>query len=404
MWRQRKNSLSDERKALGNYINRIDSYKLDLDKITSSYHDYMKILMRRVTVPIHGILNNEEFEDYLFNETRDFLITETSKINDIYDNSLNINENLYIYLILNNHRKELKQLLKTGFKVFTDVVDENGKSYWNLPLFRNPNINVPDSLFEIKRLMPQFLNVKEIITAADSIIFNEIELPKFFEMKKGEIVFAGRCEFDEVLEENSIHFEVEPIINDEGRNLFKAEIPLNELNIFEDYDIYFQAHHEEYSDNIRFSKDCVENIINENEEIKILFTANNLLSICTQILTGEFEFDCDEETFRILVKNGDGIKKKLKIYVNNPATKEKTYLSLNDDKTAYELKWKFFLDKKSSYTSHLRVHDDIGRANKKVRLTTNNFNDFEDFSLKTENNLDVRVFKTKYGNIRLKTR
>lgn len=404
MWRQRKNSLSDERKALGNYINRIDSYKLDLDKITSSYHDYMKILMRRVTVPIHGILNNEEFEDYLFNETRDFLITETSKINDIYDNSLNINENLYIYLILNNHRRELKQLLKTGFKVFTDVVDENGKSYWNLPLFRNPNINVPDSLFEIKRLMPQFLNVKEIITAADSIIFNEIELPKFFEMKKGEIVFAGRCEFDEVLEENSIHFEVEPIINDEGRNLFKAEIPLNELNIFEDYDIYFQAHHEEYSDNIRFSKDCVENIINENEEIKILFTANNLLSICTQILTGEFEFDCDEETFRILVKNGDGIKKKLKIYVNNPATKEKTYLSLNDDKTAYELKWKFFLDKKSSYTSHLRVHDDIGRANKKVRLTTNNFNDFEDFSLKTENNLDVRVFKTKYGNIRLKTR
>ena len=143
---RRRNSLSDERKALDNYINRIDSYKLDLDKITSSYHDYMKILMRRVTVPIHGILNNEEFEDYLFNETRDFLIAETSKINDIYDNSLNINENLYIYLILNNHRRELKQLLKTGFKVFTDVVDENGKSYWNLPLFRNPNINVPDEL------------------------------------------------------------------------------------------------------------------------------------------------------------------------------------------------------------------------------------------------------------------
>ena len=223
-------------------------------------------------------------------------------------------------------------------------------------------------------------------------------------MNKGEIVFAGRCEFDEVLEENSIHFEVEPIINDEGRNLFKAEIPLNELNIFEDYDIYFQAHHEEYSDNIRFSKDCVGNIINENEEIKILFTANNLLSICTQILTGEFKFDCDEETFRILVKNGDGIKKQLKVFVYNPSIKEKTNLTLNDEKTAYELKWKFFLDKKSSYTSHLRVHDDIGRANKKVRLTTNNFNDFEDFSLKTENNLDVRVFKTKYGNIRLKTR
>ena len=258
------------------------------------------------------------------------------------------------------------------------------------------------NLFEIKRLMPQFLNVNEITTTADSIIFNEIELPKYFKMNKGEIVFAGRCEFDEVLEENSIHFEVEPIINDEGRNLFKAEIPLNELNIFEDYDIYFQAHHEEYSDHIRFSKDCVENIINENEEIKILFTANNLLSICTQILTGEFEFDCDEETFRILVKNGDGIKKKLKIYVNNPATKEKTYLSLNDDKTEYELKWKFFLDKKSSYTSHLRVHDDIGRISKKIRLTENNFKDFNEFSLNTKDGLKVKVFKTKYNNIRIR--
>lgn len=404
LWRQRRNSLSDDRKALDNYINRIESYKLDLDKITSAYHDYFKILMRRITVPIHGILNNNEFEDYLFNETRDFIISESSKIKDLYDNDLHINENLYIYLILNNHRKELKQLLKSGFKVFTDVVDEDGKSYWKLPLFRNSDVNIPDKFFEIKRLMPQFLNVNEITTTADSIIFNEIELPKYFKMNKGEIVFAGRCEFDEVLEENSLHFDVEPIINDEEKNLFKAEIPLNELNIFEDYDIYFQAHHEEYSDNIRFSKDCVGNIINENEEIKILFTANNLLSICTQILTGEFKFDCDEETFRILVKNGDGIKKQLKVYVNNPSTKEKTHLILNDEKTAYELKWKFFLDKKSSYTSHLRVHDDIGRANKKIRLTTNNFNDFEDFSLKTENNLDVRVFKTKYGNIRLKTR
>ncbi len=402
MWRQRRNSLSDERKALGNYINRIESYKLDLDKITSSYHDYMKILMRRVTVPIHGILNNEEFEDYLFNETRDFLISEISKINDVYDNSLNIIENLYIYLILNNHRKELKQLLKTGFKIFKDVVNENNKSYWNLPLFRNPDLDVPDRLFEIKRLIPQFIKIKEIITDDDSIIFNEIELPRFFEMKKGEIVFAGRCEFDEILEENSVHFELEPIVNEKGRNIFKAEIPLSKLNIFEDYDIYFQAHYEEYSDNIRISKDCVGNIINHNDGINLLYTANNLLSACTQLLTGEFKFDCDEETFKILVENGDGIKKKLKIYVRNPSTKEKTHLSLNEDKTAYELKWKFFLDKKSSYTAHLTVHDDIGRVNKKIRLTTNNFNDFDEISLNTKDNKKVKIFNTKYSNIRIR--
>ena len=88
--------------------------------------------------------------------------------------------------------------------------------------------------------------------------------------------------------------------------------------------------------------------------------------------------------------------------MNNPATKEKTYLSLNDEKTAYELKWKFFLDKKSSYTSHLRVHDDIGRISKKIRLTENNFKDFNEFSLNTKDGLKVKVFKTKYNNIRIR--
>ena len=402
IWRQRRNSLSNERKALDNYINRIESYKLDLDKITSSYHDYMKILMRRITVPIHGILNNEEFENYLFNETRDFLISETSKIKDVYDNSLYINENLYIYLILNNHRKELKQLFKYGFKIFKDVINEDNKSYWNLPLFRNPSVNIPDRLFEIKRLMPQFIKIKEIITDEDFIIFNEIELPKYFKMKKGEIVFAGRCGFDDVLEENSIHFDVEPVINEEGKNLFKTEIPLSKLNIFEDYDIYLQAHYGEYSDNIRISKYCVGNIINGNDEINVFYTTNNLLSACTQLLTEEFKFDCDGETFRILVEHGDRIKKELRIYVRNTLTKEKTYLSLNDDKTAYVLKWKFFLDKKSLYTAHLIVHDDIGRVNKKIRLTTNNLKGFDKILLNTEDNKKVKIFNTKYSNIRIR--
>ena len=397
-------SLSHKKKETWNFVDRVTSFELDLDQITNFDKDYFKILMRRFVVPIYGILNNDEFEELYFDLGYNLLKKECDKFENVYDNDLKIWENFILYLVLNNYRTELKTALSLNLNKERNIINKNGKSYWNLPLFDNSDLEIPDELFEIKRMRSQFLNVKEIITTADSIIFNEIELPKYFKMKKGEIVFAGRCEFDEVLEENTIHYDVEPILNDEGRNLFKSEIPINQLNIFEDYDIYFQAHYEEFSDNIRISKDCVGNIINENEEIKILFTANNLLSICTQILTGEFKFDCDEETFRILVKNGDGIKKQLKVFVYNPSTKEKTNLTLNDEKTAYELKWKFFLDKKSSYTSHLRVHDDIGRANKKVRLTTNNFNDFEDFSLKTENNLDVRVFKTKYGNIRLKTR
>lgn len=403
MWRQRKNSLSDARASLKNYINRIESYKQDLEQITSSYHDYFKVLMRRIIVPIKGILDNEEFEDYLFGETRDLLMAEASKIEDIYDNNLTINENLYIYLILNNCRNELKQLLKLDLKSFREVVDEDHKSYWKLPLFRDSNIDIPDRLFEIKRMMPQFLKIGEIVTSDDSIIFNEIEVPKFFKMKKGEIIFIGRTRFDEVLEENSLHFEINPIANEEGKNLFNVEIPLDKLKIFEDYDIHFQADYDDFSDNFRINKDCLEKITNENDEVKVILTPKNNLSIHTQALANEFEFDCNEKELRILVNNGNDIKKDLKVFVKNVLTKERTHLSLNEDKTAYELKWKFFLDKRSKYSIHLTVHDDIGRINNNIRLTESNLKDFEAFFINTEDDLDVKVYKTEYGNLRLRS-
>ena len=403
IWRQRKHSLSDARGTLNNYINRIESYQQDLQQITSSYHDYFKILMRRIIVPIKGILNNKDFEDYLFGDTRDFLIEETSKISDIYDNNLTIYENLYIYLILNNCRNELKQLLKLDLKFFKEVVDENNKSYWKLPQFRDSNVEIPDELFEIKKLMPQFLNISEIITTYDSMIFNEIELPKFFRMSKGEIVFAGRTGSDEVLEENSIPFEICPVSNEEGKQIFKVEIPLNMLNTFEIYDIYFKAYHEEYSDYFRINKDCIGNIINESEDVKVLMTSRNNLSVHTQLLSDVFEFDCNEKELRILVANGNKIKKNLNVFVKNVLTKEKTQLSLNEDKNAYELKWKFFLDKRSKYSIHLTVYDDVGRINKNIRLTERNLKDFDAFFIKTEIDYEVKVYKTEYGNIRLRS-
>jgi hypothetical protein len=222
-------------------------------------------------------------------------------------------------------------------------------------------------------------------------------------MNKGEIVFAGRTGSDEVLKENSIPFEISPISNDEGKQRFKVEMLLTMLNTFEIYDIYFKAHYEEYSDYFRINKDCIGNIINESEDVKVLMTSRNNLSVYTQLLSDVFEFDCNEKELRILVANGNKIKKNLNVFVKNVLTKEKTQLSLNEDKNAYELKWKFFLDKRSKYSIHLTVYDDVGRINKNIRLTERNLKDFDAFFIKTEIDYEVKVYKTEYGNIRLRS-
>ena len=60
--------------------------------------------------------------------------------------------NLYIYLILNNKREELINLLRIDFELERDIIFENGKNYWNLPCFRNSKIEIPDRIFEIKSL------------------------------------------------------------------------------------------------------------------------------------------------------------------------------------------------------------------------------------------------------------
>jgi glycosyltransferase involved in cell wall biosynthesis len=70
LWRQRKFdkdlSLSSSRREAWNYIKRINSFKDELEKFTSFDENYFKVLMRRVLIPISGILESEEFKEVFF--------------------------------------------------------------------------------------------------------------------------------------------------------------------------------------------------------------------------------------------------------------------------------------------------------------------------------------------------
>ena len=72
-------------------------------------------------------------------------------------------------------------------------------------------------------------------------------------------------------------------------------------------------------------------------------------------------------------------------------------MKLNDEKTAYELKWKFFLDENSTYSLYMISFDDKGRMRNRKKLNPAFIKKFKKISLKTKDNKNVEVYKGKKG-------
>ena len=392
LWRRRKTSLSMKREDLENYINRIESYKLNFDEIAEVYPDYIKILVRRILVPINGVFNNQEFEDYVFSDVYDFLVHAYENVDDIYDNGIKEFDNIILYLILNQDRENLKKMIHLRLNEEREVFNENNVSYWKLPGFRDPNMNIPDELFKIKFLNKIFVNIGEVRTTKDSIIFDEIEIPKYFDLKEASIVFRGRTPPHERLLDNTVEFEFEKI-EDEERNLYRVEAPVEMLNIFDLYDLYIKSKSSsQITFEFRLTNANIEKIEQKSKEFQIKRTKKGYVYVNSQRLSKQFKITADEEKIKLPVSEGSKIKKNLIVYLKNDATDEIVHFTLNDDKTAFELEWKFFLDSNSVYTFHI-----IGFDNKDYKLTTKHLKKFKDFSFK-----DIDVYKSG-KNIKLKS-
>lgn len=147
----------------------------------------------------------------VFNRVRYLIKEQENEFDNLYDNDLNLIDNIYAYLISNNYKTELKQLLQLDLKHQREIYDENGKSYWKLPLFRNPDIFIPDEFFEIKQLINQFITIDELNVTKDKIIFSNITIPRYLEIEKLQLVFLGLTNYENILEENAITFDLNSI-------------------------------------------------------------------------------------------------------------------------------------------------------------------------------------------------
>ena len=394
LWRKRSDSLSRTHHDIKNFIDRMDAYDYDLDYLSGFYRNYFNTLFRRALIPIKGILHDDDFEKIFYDRVLKLFKKGQEKVDNIYDNRFSELDNILAYLIINGHHDELKELLQITFSNQTEVFNENGKSYWKLPLFRDSALNIPDELFEIRYLQTQFINIEEISVNEKSILFKNIEIPKYYDLVKGEILFKGRAKENEIYSEFCSSFEVEKI-DIPDKNVYEVEIPLNELNFFEFYGIHFRFENK-YGmiKDVKLSSRYVKKIKNNNDNIKILSNSKKSLRLISQQLDNLFEINYNDEELFIDVSNSDKIKKNIRIYLKNNTTFEKIFLDLNDSRTRYGLKWKFFLDNNTKYTFFMIILDNNGRLKKDIKMHERYVKNFEELYRNNDENF-IKFYKTK---------
>lgn len=402
LWRQRGSehdtSLSMKRIEIQNFINRIDSYESDLNLFMDYDPNYIKILMRRVLVPIHGILENDDFKKEFFKRAYKILSKESKKVKNLYDNDLPIKLNLTIYMILNNLTTPLVDFLKENIRTEKGIISEYGNNYWDHPYFRNDEVNIPDELFRIKTLETQFISFEEIITKKEHIEVNNIEIPKNFPIEKGKIVLEGKSEKYEILDTNKLFFSIKPINKDYGPpTKFNVKIPFDKLDAVQEYNLYFQfTYPKERFNKFRLFKYNFENIVNNSESV-IIYLSNDKLSLNTLLLDDLFEIGLEKASLYLKLAKNKEIKKELKIFLINKITREKIYLDKLNNNKIFMIEWKYFLDNNSVYDLYLEYNNKILRFSEKfisnIKSKKNRYG---------KNKLEI--YKTTEDNISLKSK
>ena len=386
-------SLSMRRKEAWNYIDRIDSYEKNLDFYTGFYKNYFKRLMRRVIYPIEGIIDNEKFEKVYFERGASLLKRECPKVDDLYENDMTTLENIYLYLSLNDCRDEIKELIINN-EDYRDLVDIDEKTYWNIPLFRNEELGIPDEIFEVKSLMSNFIDIEKLSTDRDYIRFKNVRLPKYLDVESAEIFLMERIGTDEVLEENFKSYE---LVESDERNVFNLNIPIADLNLFQIHDVYLQANYKSKSPNkVRIREKCIGAIENNNDKIEIYSTKKRSnIAISTNYYDKfKFELISDEVGMTMINKSEGKIKRELPIFIKDLKTggfiKFLFYKDLFED----NIKWTE-LDEKGNYGFYLSALRNgiikMGAPMKKSDLI-----DFKD--MKMDN---IILYEDKEGNIKL---
>jgi len=388
LWRQRNKgkdiSLSQKKHELNNLNNRFDSLEYNLaffrENLISKYE---KMVMWRVLVPINGILYDEKFKDLFLKRSKSIF----EKINNVYDNDWTVDEKLYIYLILNNLEEELIHLLNSQELLKSDFLEEDENSFYKLDYFRNQNLKIPDNIFKINKLQSKFITIEKIELTDEKIFLRNINLPSGFSIEKGSILLIKRTYINEILKKNELEFKLKK----EKNNSFSGFIYTDKLESFINYRLFLKF---EYSkiDKFRVSKNNCDNIYNNSVNIEYSVTKDSNLNINTIKPQKNVNIKINDKKIRI-IRTNKKISFKIRIFLKNMKTKEKTYFDKVGD--GFELEFKYFLDEDSVYGFY------IESLKKNIRINLKFISEYDKEEIKYKNRIVKLYDNTK--NVLLKS-
>ncbi|PEL42440.1 glycosyltransferase [Bacillus wiedmannii] len=391
LWRKRGNnvaqkSITQMNSDINNFKDRMESCNYQINyfddfgdkKLTN---EFLKRNIDRFFFPISGIVESEEFRDIYFNEVGAIL----SRISDVYNNDLGVKKNIYIYMILNNLKVELKYYLTTNLN--GKIIGEKGKYYWALPYFRNKSLNIPDYLFQIKDLLEDFIKIDSFYINNNVINFEKIRIPLSLKVDQAKLVVQSRFNINDYKT-----YE----LNHQGYNNFDVTVALDNYDLVNLYDVYIVFEYNNKEVKYRISRKMFTNQeledFSDSDKAYIHFTENDKLSLR---VTNFKVLNFDADQFGMSLNSNNALNDSLQFYLRDRRTKESIFLQRNELNNYY-IRWEHFLEKYTTYDLYFDMFD------QKHRLDTHTVLNFKPLVLKIDGYY-IELYVTKKGNISMKT-
>lgn len=357
------------------------------------YFNYViKTYVERFFYPIKGILKDDNFKEVYLKEIKCIL----SEIDELYDNNLDKRYNLFFYFILNDMDDELEDFLNFDLDE-KSTVTRDGKVYWNVKFFDNPEYNIPDEIFEIKKVEDNFINVEDISADSEYIYFHNISLPSNLKIKDVKASFMGLTKRDTVKENNVYEFS----LDNTGNNIYNGKVEISKINNINNYDVHLKIIYDNDTyelfrlKEILFEKSSDEIVkLNKNDNLIFFFTSLGNFSITKGYCKNFFEYNIDSNGMFLIPKtNGAAIYKVVFNYKY-----DNVYFTQTDNspkirlQNELELIWKYSIDENTKYNLFVEIHK------KKFKLKKNAFVDFKNQEIEY-NGKKIRIFEDPEGYI-----
>lgn len=332
------------------------------------FNSAVKLYFERLFYPIKGILKDEQFKQAYLNE----MIPILNDIDNVYDNDLPIEYNLYIYFLLNNQIDALEEFMNFH-KFDSSTVVEDGAYYWNLKYFQNPKYDIPKELFKITSLNDKFIRIDSIKTDKKFINIGDIHVHANVDIDNAYVVLMGLTKKGASRNDNSYEFKLEEL----NKNNFNAKIPIKKINNLNIFDAYLKFEYDGKTELFRIKERNFDNIdkddLTNNKFTIPFFSKLGNLSILNGKVKNIFEIKTNREKMTIINTTKSSIN--YKIFINFKRKNNRVYFTRDEEgehKNIFELPWKYSLDKNIKYTLYLRIHQ------KNYKLTKDYFKNFEE--------------------------